>query len=70
MEKQQRGLSGQPQEAELAEQLSKLKEDLEYVRVSVGIACNFYGFQDYQQCDFYGQSIMTNLYYTSVISLH
>ncbi|XP_027165235.1 rRNA-processing protein EFG1 [Coffea eugenioides] len=32
LEKQQRGLSGQPQEAELAKQLSKLKEDLEYVR--------------------------------------
>ncbi|KAL3506029.1 hypothetical protein ACH5RR_031411 [Cinchona calisaya] len=32
LEKQQRALSGQAQEMELAEQLSKLKEDLEYVR--------------------------------------
>lgn len=40
LEKQQRSLSGQAQEAEVAEQLSRLKEDLEYVRVSIGIACN------------------------------
>ncbi|KAI7738010.1 hypothetical protein M8C21_031908 [Ambrosia artemisiifolia] len=32
LEKQQRALSGQAQEAEIAEQLSKLKEDLEYIR--------------------------------------
>ncbi|XP_034686297.1 rRNA-processing protein EFG1 isoform X1 [Vitis riparia] len=32
LEKQQRAASGQAQEAEVAEQLSKLKEDLEYVR--------------------------------------
>ncbi|KAK9053487.1 hypothetical protein SSX86_030121 [Deinandra increscens subsp. villosa] len=32
LEKQQRTLSGQAQEAEIAEQLSKLKEDLEYIR--------------------------------------
>ncbi|XP_015573505.1 rRNA-processing protein EFG1 isoform X1 [Ricinus communis] len=32
LEKLQRGSSGQPQDAEIAEQLSKLKEDLEYVR--------------------------------------
>ncbi|KAA8548723.1 hypothetical protein F0562_000407 [Nyssa sinensis] len=32
LEKQQRALSGQAQEADIAEQLSKLKEDLEYVR--------------------------------------
>lgn len=34
MEKLQRASSGQAQDAETAEQLSKLKEDLEYVRVS------------------------------------
>lgn len=33
MEKQQRTSSGQAQETELAVQLSKLKEDLEYVKV-------------------------------------
>ncbi|KZV43807.1 hypothetical protein F511_39588 [Dorcoceras hygrometricum] len=32
LEKQQRASTGQAQEAEIAEQLSKLKEDLEYVR--------------------------------------
>lgn len=41
LEKQQRAASGQAQEAEVAEQLSKLKEDLEYVRVSY-IFCIFY----------------------------
>lgn len=34
LEKMQRASSGQSQEAEIAEQLSKLKEDLEYVKVS------------------------------------
>jgi hypothetical protein len=34
LEKLQRASSGQAQDAEIAEQLSKLKEDLEYVRVS------------------------------------
>ncbi|KAK4388245.1 hypothetical protein Sango_2431100 [Sesamum angolense] len=33
LEKQQRASTGQAQEAEIAEQLTKLKEDLEYVRV-------------------------------------
>ncbi|WCJ23915.1 hypothetical protein M5689_005912 [Euphorbia peplus] len=32
LEKLQRGSSGQPQDADIAEQLSKLKEDLEYVK--------------------------------------
>ncbi|GKD47551.1 rRNA-processing protein EFG1 [Tanacetum coccineum] len=32
LEKQQRASSGQAQETEIAEQLSKLKEDLEYIR--------------------------------------
>jgi uncharacterized coiled-coil DUF342 family protein len=34
LEKLQRTSSGQAQDAEIAEQLSKLKEDLEYVTVS------------------------------------
>lgn len=33
LEKSQRTSSGQAQDAEIADQLSKLKEDLEYVRV-------------------------------------
>lgn len=38
LEKMQRSSSGPEQDAEIAEQLSKLKEDLEYVRV--GCSCN------------------------------
>lgn len=34
LEKQQRTSSGKAQETEISEQLAKLKEDLEYVRVS------------------------------------
>lgn len=34
LEKLQRASSGQEQDTKVAEQLSKLKEDLEYVRVS------------------------------------
>lgn len=34
LEKQQRTSSGQAQDTQIAEQLAKLKEDLEYVRVS------------------------------------
>lgn len=34
LEKSQRASSGQAQDAEVADQLTKLKEDLEYVRVS------------------------------------
>lgn len=33
LEKQQRASTGQAQEAEISSQLSKLKEDLEYVKV-------------------------------------
>ncbi|KAL0368354.1 UNVERIFIED_CONTAM: hypothetical protein Scaly_1054300 [Sesamum calycinum] len=37
LEKQQRASTGQAQEAEIAEQLTKLKEDLEYVRGCLGL---------------------------------
>lgn len=40
LEKQQRASTGQAQEADISEQLSKLKEDLEYVKVSLGMLCS------------------------------
>lgn len=43
LEKLQRASSGQAQDAEIAEQLSKLKEDLEYVRVSQVFALSLFG---------------------------
>lgn len=44
LEKLQRASSGQAQDPETAEQLSKLKEDLEYIRVSGAISMHLYGF--------------------------